>query len=108
MYDGGFDANKDSMVIFILALLVLIMGIIHIIRTVAEVKKPSNILALLGGDIVVLASLIYGTAELIKAYSKGKDPTTYWLWFALSLVVLSITLTLTFISNKKIKNTSQL
>ena len=105
-YPGAYDFsfNGDSMVIFILALFLVILGVNAL---VAYFKKTySRVLTSGVITTIMLASFTYGVARLIRCYVKNKDPKTYWIWFAIGLASLLLSLGLFlyyFIKNKKEK-----
>lgn len=90
----GYDFNGDSMLIFVLGFILLLHGIYCLISTLRELHSYK--LSLAGFISITSISLIAGTARLIRSYQKGKDPTTYWIWFGIGLftVVLGVTILL--------------
>lgn len=83
----GYEFNADSMLIFILGFMLLILGINCLIATIRE--RHSYKLSLGGFITISTISFIYCLARLIRTYSKSKDPTTYWIWFGFGLFTLA-------------------
>ena len=103
-YENGFDADPDSMVIFVLGLFMLILGVICLI---SSFKKKSVYMVMSSALLAITSiSLIYGIARLARAYIKHKDPSTYWTWFVIgTLTVMAVAafFTVTLIVNKRKK-----
>ena len=104
---SGYDFDPDSMLIFVLGLLISALGVISLIKSL---KNRFDIIPYLGVSVAIsLTSFIYGLARLIRTYVKNKDHTTYWIWFAISLTVLVIYVFLFFyalIKSKKEKESA--
>ena len=82
----GYDFDPDYMILFVLGLFLTIMGVNNLIKYFKDRFTYFAYSAALFG--IVLISFIYGLSRLIRMYAKGKDPTNYWIWFAVSLVLL--------------------
>ena len=98
-YDGGafeYNFDPDSMVIFALGLFLAIMGAFNLY----QYFKDRFSYAVYSGSLsaILLVSLIYDIARLIKMYVKGKDPTLYWIWFVIGMLSLGGALTFFIIS----------
>ena len=105
----GYDFNPDSMIISALSLFMVILGVLSYIKIYKKRYSPlfcANVLL-----IIVSSSFIYGLARLIKMYVKQKDPTIYWIWFAVGLFTIAICLGLSlyfyFQRKKKTKVSNQ-
>ena len=103
-HDGnayGYDFDPDSMLIFVLGFMVMILGINTLISVI---KKKHNINISFSALIAILsASLIYAISKLIKMYSKGKDPTTYWIWFGIGLFTILLATVLYLLKRHQLK-----
>ena len=98
-YEGGafeYNFDPDSMVIFALGLFLAIMGAFNLY----QYFKDKFSYAVYSGSLsaILLVSLIYDIARLIKMYVKGKDPTLYWIWFVIGMLSLGGALTFFIIS----------
>ena len=96
-----YSFNSDSMVIFILALFMIILGVLSFIKIFKKCYSPlfcANVLL-----IIMSSNLIYGIARLIRMYVKEKDPTIYWIWFGVALftVLVCVGLSVYFYIKKK-------
>ena len=83
----GYDFDPDYMMLFILGLFLAIMGINNLVKYFKDRFSFVSYSGALFG--IMLASFVYGLARLIRMYVKEKDPTNYWIWFAISLVLLA-------------------
>ena len=89
-YDGGafeYNFDPDSMVIFVLGFFLIIMGAFNLYLYFKD--KFSYVVYSASLSAILLISLIYDIARLIKMHVKGKDPTIYWIWFAIGLLSLA-------------------
>ena len=98
-YEGGafeYNFDPDSMVIFALGLFLAIMGAFNLY----QYFKDKFSYAVYSGSLsaILLVSMIYDIARLIKMYVKGKDPTLYWIWFVIGMLSLGGALTFFIIS----------
>ena len=105
----GYDFDPDSMVIFILALFLIVLAIFSYIKIF---KGKFSMLFYANVTLFTVSmSLIYGIARLIRMYVKGKDPTTYWIWFGVGLATvlafLGLSLFLYFRNKKNISESNQ-
>lgn len=92
----GYDFDPDSMVIFALGLFLAIMGAFNLF----QYFKDRFSYAVYSGSLsaILLISMIYDIARLIRMYVKGKDPTLYWIWFVIGMLSLGGALTFFIIS----------
>ena len=100
----GYDFDPDSMVIFILGLFLAIMGAFNLYQYFKD--KFSYVVYSGGLSAILLTSLIYDIARLIRMYVKGKDPTLYWIWFIIVVICLGGAVTwfiIALIKRKKAK-----
>ena len=97
----GYDFDQDSMVIFVCGFAFIVLGIISIVKIIR--KKYSERVASLVCIAIFSISQIYCTARLIKMYVKGKDPTTYWIWFAIGAATLIFAVIFYLIRRRQIK-----
>ena len=94
----GYDFDPDSMLIFVLGFMILVLGINTLLATI---KKKHNINVSFMALISILsASFIYAISRLIRMYRKEKDPTTYWIWIGVGLATILI-VTILYILEKK-------
>ena len=103
-----YDFDPDSMLIFVLGLFVAVLGT----NSTIKYFKGNFSFVVLSGVLstIVFTSLIYDIARLIRMYKKGKDPTTYWIWFAIGLVTLLGVLAffiISYIKQKKAKEITE-
>jgi len=83
----GYDFDQDSMVIFVLGLFLIIMGAFNLYQYFKD--KFSYVVYSASLSTILLISLIYDVARLIRMYNKGKDPTLYWIWFVVAIISLA-------------------
>ena len=102
----GYDFDSDSMVIFVLGFFLAIMGVNNLVKYFKDRFSYVSYSAALSG--ILLVSMIYDIARLIRMYVKGKDPTLYWIWFVIGLLSLGGALTFFIISFIKRKKEKQL
>ena len=102
----GYDFDPDSMVIFVLGLFLVILGGFSLFQYFKD--KFSYFVYTASLSAILLVSLIYGIARLIRMYVKGKDPTIYWVWFAIGLVSLAVSVTFLVVSIIEKKKAKQL
>ena len=102
----GYDFDPDSMVIFVLGFFLAIMGVNNLVKYFKDRFSYVSYSAALSG--ILLVSMIYDIARLIRMYVKGKDPTLYWIWFVIGLLSLGGALTFFIISFIKRKREKQL
>ena len=98
----GYEFDPDSMVIFVLGLFLAIMGAFNLYQYFKD--KFSYVVYSGALSAILLTSIIYATARLIRMYVKEKDPTLYWIWLAIGLVSLAGSVTFFIISLIKRKN----
>ena len=81
-----YDFDPDSLVIFVLGLYVLLLGTGGLVATLLKkytfLRTSANLVS------IALISFVYSIARLRKMYLKNKNPTIYWIWFAVGLVTL--------------------
>ena len=83
----GYDFNPDYMMLTVVGFFLLIMGINNLIKCL---KDKFTYIAYSGAlAAIILVSFIYGLSRLIRMYVKEKDPTFYWIWFIVNLVLLA-------------------
>lgn len=91
--------SQDSMVIFILGFVMIIIGVLGMIN---NIKNRSTITLTITTYIMLsIASLIYSLSKLIKTAIKNSDCSLYILWFVLSTIILILFITIFQISKKK-------
>lgn len=84
----GYDFNPDSMIIFVLGAFLVVLAIFSIIKINKHRYSPffTTNVAL----VIISSSFIYCLARLIRMYVKQKDPTLYWIWFAIGLSTVAV------------------
>lgn len=100
-YDGGFDADGDSLFIMVISFIwsvICVGGMIRIIK-----KKENSTMQLFQFTLISFSSFIYGLARLIKMYVKNKDTTFYWEWVIAASIVVVAFITATVLSHKSTK-----
>jgi len=97
----GYDFNPDSMVIFVQALFLAILGVLSLIKIIK--LRFSALFASSMALTIVSVTWLYSVARLIRMYVKGKDPSLYWLWFGIGLatVLVFVGLVIFFYIKKK-------
>ena len=88
-YSYGYDFDPDSMLIFVLGLMLMLTGINGVIKVRLDKYTYVNTAAAL--NFITSTAFLFGLARLIRCYVKEKDPTNYWIWFGVALVLLSLT-----------------
>ena len=82
----GYDFDPDSLVVFVLGLYLMLLGIGGLVASLLKkytyLRTSSNLL------FITTISEVYAIARLRRMYLKEKDPTVYWIWFAVGLVTL--------------------
>ena len=97
----GYDFDPDCMLIFVLGFMILVLGVNTLLATM---KKKHNLNLSFCALIAILSSsFIYSIARLIRMYKKEKDPTTYWIWFAVGLVTILVATVLYILEKKQLK-----
>lgn len=97
----GYDFDPDCMIIFVLGFMILIMGINTLFATI---KKMHNIkISFYVLTSLLSASLIYSISRLIRMYKKEKDPTIYWIWFAIGLATILVAVGLYIFKRRQLK-----
>ena len=97
----GYDFDPDATILFILGGFLALLGIFSMIRAIKN--NYSYLLTSALGLTIVTTSWLYGIYRLIRAYVKGKDPSTYWLWFAIGLITILVFVAFVVISAIKTK-----
>ena len=83
----GYDFDPDSMLIFALGLFLLVLGANNLLK---YLKNKFTYVAYSGVlSTILLISLVYDIARLIKMYRKENDPTLYWIWFVIGFLSLA-------------------
>ena len=85
-----YDFDPNCMVIFMLGLALALIGINSLFMI--KFNKYSYINVSTALTIISATSFLFGLARLIRAYIKEKDPTIYWIWFAVGLLILLATI----------------
>jgi len=103
----GYDFNPDYMMLFVLGFFLAIMGVNNLIKYFKD--KFSYVAYSAALSAIIIVSLIYDVSRLVRMYVKGKDPTNYWIWLAIGLVLLAggITFFVLSLIQRKKKNKEQ-
>lgn len=101
IYARGYDFSPDSMVIFVLGAFFVVLGVLSIIKIFKHRYSP--LFATNVSLVIYSTSFLYGVARLIRMYVKHKDPTIYWVWFAVGLctILFAIPIIVYFYTKKK-------
>lgn len=93
----GYDFNPDAMILFVLGAFLVVLGVVSLIKVF---KNDFSYVTYTGAlSAITTSAFVFGLYRLIRAITKGKDPTLYWIWFsiggavmmsAIALLVLSI------------------
>ena len=107
-YGGSFeyDFDPDSMILFVMGAFLVVLGVISLIKTF---KNDFSFVTYTGAlSAITTSAFIFGLYRLMKVIRKGKDPTLYWIWFAIGGVVMltSIALLILAIIKRKKNNES--
>lgn len=97
----GYDFDGDSMLIFISGLFILFVGIDSLIKCIKKNFKYEPSLLIISAIIAI--SIIYSSARLIRAYNKQINPTNYWIWLIVCIVLLTIVIIVLIFINRKNK-----
>ena len=85
----GYDLDPNCMLISVLGFALMITGINSLVAVL--VNKYSYLRTSIALVFISSTAFIFGLARLIRAYVKEKDPTIYWIWFGVALLVLAAT-----------------
>ena len=107
-YGGSFeyDFDPDSMILFVMGAFLVVLGVISLIKTF---KNDFSFVTYTGAlSAITTSTFVFGLYRLMKVIRKGKDPTLYWIWFAIGGVVMltSIALLILAIIKRKKNNES--
>ena len=107
-YGGSFeyDFDPDSMILFVLGAFLVVLGVVSLIKVF---KNDFSYVTYTGALSAITASaFIFGVYRLLKVIRKGKDPTLYWIWFAIggAVMIIAVALLIVSIVFKKKRNES--
>ena len=107
-YGGSFeyDFDPDSMILFVMGAFLVVLGVISLIKTF---KNDFSFVTYTGAlSAITTSTFVFGLYRLMKVIRKGKDPTLYWIWFAIGGTVMfaSIALLILAIIKRKKNNES--
>ena len=92
--DYGFD--PDSMILFVLGAFLVVLGVVSLIKVF---KNDFSYVTYTGAlSAITTSAWVFGVYRLIKVTSKGKDPTLYWIWFAIGGAVMCAAIALLVLS----------
>lgn len=101
-YDGGFEADPDTIIVASLSLIWSIICIAVMIRSFRKRCPPKWLL--FQHNLICFSSFIYGLARLIRAYMKHEAVGYYWEWVVASFIIVIAFATALFIAIKLEKN----
>ncbi len=90
-YTYGYDFDPDSMLIFILGLMLMLTGINGFIKVRLDKYTYVNTASAL--TFITSTAFVFGLARLIRGYVKKEDLTyltNHWIWFGVALVLLAL------------------
>ena len=102
----GYDFNPDYMILFVLGLFLVVLGVVSLIKVF---KNDFSYVTFTGAlSAITTSAFVFGLYRLIRAITKGKDPTLYWIWFSIggATMMIAIALLVLSIVFKKKRNES--
>ena len=99
------SSNEDFMVLALLFFMMICAGG-YLIYCTFKGRDNLHIWSL-ELAIASLISFVYALARLIRAYQKNKPVTDYWVWLAVSLVLLAVFIAYYLIRRKAIKQAAE-
>ena len=102
----GYDFNPDAMILFVLGAFLVVLGVVSLIKVF---RNDFSFVTYTGAlSAITTSAFVFGIYRLMKVVGKGKDPTLYWIWFAIGGVVMltSIALLILAIVKRKKNNES--
>jgi len=92
----GYDFNPDAMILFVLGAFLVVLGVVSLIKVF---KNDFSYVTYTGAlSAITTSAWVFGIYRLIKVTTKGKDPTLYWIWFAIGGVVMCAAIALLVLS----------
>lgn len=102
----GYDFNPDAMILFVLGAFLVVLGVVSLIKVF---KNDFSYVTYTGAlSAITTSAFVFGLYRLIRAITKGKDPTLYWIWFSIggATMMIAIALLVLSIVFKKKRNES--
>lgn len=102
----GYDFNPDAMILFVLGAFLVVLGVVSLIKVF---KNDFSYVTFTGAlSAITTSAFVFGLYRLIRAITKGKDPTLYWIWFSIggATMMIAIALLVLSIVFKKKRNES--
>ena len=102
----GYDFNPDFMILFVLGAFLVVLGVVSLIKVF---KNDFSYVTFTGAlSAITTSAFVFGLYRLIRAITKGKDPTLYWIWFSIggATMMIAIALLVLSIVFKKKRNES--
>ena len=88
----GAEFNQDALFLFVCGFLLILVGGISQLKAIHNIQNYrltcDNLL------FISTSNLVYAIALIIKRSIKGKDITTYWIWFGVSIFILALQIVL--------------
>ena len=101
--DYGFDA--DAMILFVLGAFLVVLGVVSLIKVF---KNDFSFVTYTGAlSAITTAAFVFGIYRLIKVIGKGKDPSLYWIWFAIGAITMTAAVSLLIVSIIKRKKNNE-
>ncbi|MBO4703876.1 MAG: energy-coupled thiamine transporter ThiT [Bacilli bacterium] len=93
-FDYSFD--PDSMYLTVMGIFLVVLGVVSLIKVL---KNDFSYVTYTGAlSAITTSAWVFGLYRLIKITSKGKDPTLYWIWFAIGGAVMCAAIALLVLS----------
>ena len=105
----GADFDRDSLLLFVTGFLIIYFATSNLVASF--IKKQNYRLITISYFVISFSNVIYAIARLIKNYKKEVKPLDtlehYWKWFAISLVLAAIFISIFLIFNQKDKESKK-
>ena len=101
-----YDFDPDAMILFVLGAFLVVLGVVSLIKVF---KNDFSYVTYTGAlSAITTSAFVFGLYRLMKIIRKGKDPTLYWIWFAIggTVMLASIAFLILAIVKRKKNNES--
>ena len=101
-----YDFDPDAMILFVMGAFLVVLGVVSLIKVF---KNDFSYVTYTGAlSAITTSAFVFGLYRLMKIIRKGKDPTLYWIWFAIggTVMLASIAFLILAIIKRKKNNES--